>query len=170
MKTVSRIIHWLEWNRSMSGVEPARAVAADARGRASASAVTLSPILHAVVLSGTVTRADHEGNIMETDAGTQIEAVVTRDGAPLGSIQVNAIQVEFTQRSPLAGLVMGLAQGSRSVFVSRKFAEVVGAAAQGARHGIGTSGLGGRFLYVPPTKPAPDVAAPIQHTTAASAS
>lgn len=133
-------------------------------------AVTLSPTPHAFILSGTVTRADHENGPADVDAGTQIEAVVTRDGAALGSIQVNAIQVEFTPISPLAGLVMGMIQGSRSDFVSRKFVEVFTAAAQGARHGIGTSGLGNRFLYVPSVLPAPDVAAAAKQVAAAGPS
>ena len=130
-------------------------------------AVTLSPTPHAFVLSGMVTRADHENGPAEVDAGTQIEAVVTRDGAALGSIQVNAIQVEVMPLSLLTGLVMGMIQGSRSDFVSRKFAEVFAATAQGALHGIGTSGLGNRFLYVPPTLPVPTLAAPTKQVAAA---
>jgi hypothetical protein len=116
-------------------------------------AVTLQPVPHAVLLSGTVTRADNEegpdGMLMEIDAATQIEATISRDGTILGAMQVNALQLQVSGLSLLPGLIMSAAQGSRSGFVSVRVAEIFQAAAGGARQGIGVGGLSARFLRTP---------------------
>ncbi|WP_428390696.1 hypothetical protein [Lichenicoccus sp.] len=112
--------------------------------------VTRSPMPHAFVLCGTVTRADEEnGPGLETNDGTQVEAILVRDNAFFGAIQINAIELGFSPLSLGATLIMNLAQGSRASFVSGKFAEVFQAAAKGSRRGLSTDSLSTRFMRMP---------------------
>ncbi len=112
--------------------------------------VTLQALPHAYVLSGTVTRGEDIDGFEETDAGTQVEATVSRDGAVLGAVQVNSLQIQVSLLSPLPSLIMSAAQGSRTAFVSERFAEAFQLAATGATHAIGVGGLSARYLPTPP--------------------
>ena len=126
------------------------------------SRVTTQPEPGAYLLSGTVTRTPEVETTM-TQAGTQVEATVTRDGSMQGTIQLNVLQMQpgmAAAGSPVATLgtllvssIMSAAQGSRANFVAGKFADIFEQAAGGKLEAIDISSSSRAYLYPAGTTP-----------------
>ena len=120
------------------------------------SRVTTQPEPGAYLLSGTVTRTPEIETTM-TQAGTQVEAVVTRDGSLQGAIQLNVVQMQpgmAAAESPIATLgtllvssIVSAAQGSRANFVAGKVSDIFEQAAAGKLEAIDTGGSRRAYLY-----------------------
>lgn len=111
------------------------------------ASVGTEPAPGALVLTGTVVRASTEGTYDgSTAAMTQVEARLTRNGAVVGVMQVNALQLEGNFSSPLAALISSAAQGSRATYIGTKFREIFEGVAAGRAEGIDTDTVSKRFI------------------------
>lgn len=113
--------------------------------------VGTAPVPGGLVLTGTVTRASTDvvsGGL--TAALTQVEARLTRNGTVVGSMQVNALQLDGSPQMPLAFMLYSAAQGSRAAYIGRKFREMFDGVAAGRTDGIDTETVSKRFVMAPP--------------------
>jgi len=113
--------------------------------------VGTAPSPGGLVLTGTVTRATTEDTEdgQASAAMTQVEAKLTRDGAVVGVMQVNALQLESSAAAPLVFLLYSAVQGSRAGYVSTKFREMFEGIAASRAEGIDTNAMGNRFVRRP---------------------
>ncbi len=98
-----------------------------------------------------------------TQAGTQVEATVTRDGSLLGAIQINVLQMQpgmAAAGSPLATFgtllvssVVSAVQGSRANFVAGKVSDIFEHVAAGQLEAIDVGGSSHAYIYPAGTKP-----------------
>ncbi len=124
---------------------------ADELGRAHLFAsVGTVPVPGTLVLSGTVTRATTEvADGSNSVAMTQVEARLTRNGAVVGVMQVNAVQLDSNPFIPLVAAVYSAIQGSRAGYISTKVHEMFEGIAAGRVEGIDTDTFSKRFIRAP---------------------
>ena len=136
--------------REVAAALPAQVVDA-LRGTRLFASVENGPVSGALVLSGVVTRAstDEVDGGMNTAAMTQVEARLTRNGAVVGVMQVNAVQLDGSSQAPLAALIFSGVQGSRAAYVSTKLREMFEGIIAGRTEGIDTNTFSKRFIIAP---------------------
>lgn len=121
------------------------------RGTRLFASVGTEPVSGALILSGVVTRAstDEVDGGMNTAAMTQVEARLTRNGAIVGVMQVNAVQLDGSSQAPLAALILSGVQGSRAAYISTKLREMFEGITAGRTEDIDTSTFSKRFITAP---------------------